>query len=306
MSVLDAIERRGLPRIAWPGDDGPPPFAEGVELAPGYRVISHLRRGNDLDVYDAWSEERASRTVLKVPRPDHLDDAHVIGRLEGEGRLLAELSHPHIVRAYEYVAGPMPALVLETLGGQTLSHLVSELLEEGPGLGAAELAILGIHLGSALAYLHGREVLHLDLKPSNVIAEAARAKLLDLSLARAPGPGPAGIGTWSYLSPEQARGGVLGPAADVWGLGATLYEAATGWAPFDEPGDDEDSYPQLERRARDIQAERPDLATLSPVVSRALEPDPARRPSLRELMAALEAHSGTPPSERRWASGATG
>ena len=94
------------------------------------------------------------------------------------------------------------------------------LIEDGPPPDAADVAHLGLQLGSALAYLHRERRLHLDLKPSNVIAEAGRAKLIDLSLARPPGPAADGIGTWLYMSPEQARGGVLGPAADVWGLGA--------------------------------------------------------------------------------------
>jgi eukaryotic-like serine/threonine-protein kinase len=296
--VSPAIE--AMPRIPWPDDDGPPPFGRGAEPIPGHAVISHLRRGNDLDVYDAWSEERASRCVLKVPRPDRLDDDSVIARLEEEGRLLLSLAHPHIVRAYAWAPAPVPALVLETLGGETLSHLIDRTVGEGDAPVGEDLAQLGLQLGAAASYMHRRGVLHLDLKPSNVIVEAGRAKLLDLSLARAPGAAPEGIGTWCYLAPEQARGESLGPAADVWGIGATLYEAATALPPFDEPGDDEDGFPQLDRRARRIDAERPFPAGLVDAVAACLEPDAARRPALTELMATLERESGLPADERRW------
>ncbi|MEV0304874.1 ABC transporter transmembrane domain-containing protein [Streptomyces prasinus] len=94
------------------------------------------------------------------------------------------------------------------------------------------LALLGVQLCSALHYLHGQGLLRLDLKPSNVVVDRGHAKVLDLSIARPPGPAPAGVGTFRYLAPEQARGGPLSAAADVWGIGITLYEAAVGDVPF--------------------------------------------------------------------------
>src|SRR3982751_1577681 len=74
----------------------------------------------------------------------------------------------------------------------------------------------------------GEGVLHLDIRPANVMAEAGIAKLIDLSLAGVPGPARPGRGTRHYMAPEQALGGTLSAATDVWGIGATLYEAATG------------------------------------------------------------------------------
>ena len=71
-------------------------------------------------------------------------------------------------------------------------------------------------------------MLHLDLKPSNIIATHGMAKVLDLSVARPPGPHRGGIGTTGYMAPEQSLGGELGPYTDVWGIGAMLYEVATG------------------------------------------------------------------------------
>ena len=86
-----------------------------------------------------------------------------------------------------------------------------------------------------MRYVHAAGWLHLDLKPSNVIIDAGFAKLIDFSLARAPGNHRAGIGTRPYLAPEQAAGGELGAAADVWGLGSLLFETATGATPFESP-----------------------------------------------------------------------
>lgn len=282
-------------------DDGPPPFAPGARPLAAYEVIAHLRRGNDLDVYDVWSLERSSRCIVKTPRADRLDSSSAVERLLHEGRLLERLTHPHIVRGYETVEGPIPAVVMETLAGETLSRMLDDRPD---GLSPGALAQLGLQLGSAIAYMHRLEILHLDLKPSNVIAEAGRAKLIDLSLARVPGPAPRGVGTWCYLSPEQARGEELGYAADVWGIGATLYEGATGSAPFDEPGDDdapgEDEYPQLRRRARRADAGRTLPGELADAIAAALEPESARRPELAELMSSLEQIAELPASERRW------
>jgi serine/threonine protein kinase len=270
--------------------------------APGYRTIELLRRGRDLDVYDVWSEERACRCVIKAVRPDRLQHDGATRRLLDEGRLLCRLTHPHIVRAYDVAEEPVPMVVMETLAGETLGHMIDREAE----LSAAELAQLGLHLCSAIRYLHGHGILHLDLKPSNVIAECGRAKLIDLSVARPPGPAHAGIGTHYYLSPEQARGGELGPAADVWGIGVVLFEAATGEPAFDDPdapddGDDEldygetgseslgeGDYPQLTGTARRIDELRPLPRELADLVAACLDPSPERRPSVDELMRRLE------------------
>ncbi len=296
-----------------------PPLEAGVELAPGYEVIDHISRGRRLDVYDAWSWERGTRVIAKVLRPELRDDEQSRRKLRREGQLLQELTHPHIVRGYETLEAPEVVVVMETLRGQTLAHLI----EEGPGpLDAANLSQLGLQLGSAIRYLHAHEILHLDLKPSNVVAESGQAKLIDMSVARAPGPVPAGVGTWCYMAPEQARGTVAGPAADVWGLGAVLFEAATGQAAFDDPeheqstGSQEASwetddgssweetysgpYPQLQRRAVRADQLRELPPPLADLLAACLEPEPERRPPVAELLWRLEGVGDLPGQERRW------
>ena len=99
----------------------PRPLRPGRRLAPGYTVLEHLARGEALDVYDAWDAERHCRCVVKLPRPDRAEDPGTCASLRREGRLLTRLAHPHLVRAYALLPGPPPALVLETLGGETLA-----------------------------------------------------------------------------------------------------------------------------------------------------------------------------------------
>jgi serine/threonine protein kinase len=249
----------------------------------GYELLELLNRGLEIDVYDAWSEERGSRCVLKTLRPESRGDAAAARRLRAEGRLLLSLTHPHIARAYELLTVERtPVLVLETLGGATLSWMVREGRVR---LTPEDLCHLGLQLCSAIGYLHRGGRLHLDLKPSNVISDNGIARVIDLNLARAPGRVPKGYGTAQYLAPEQARGGRVDAAADVWGIGATLFAAATAKRPFDASGAE-----QLERRAMPLRRLRRGLPKpFADVVDACLEPDAAGRPSVTDLEAELDA-----------------
>ncbi|GLY68589.1 serine/threonine-protein kinase [Amycolatopsis taiwanensis] len=280
-----------------PETETPAPFQRGDEIAPGYRVIEHMRRGADLDTYDAWSEARYCRCFLKAPRPDRVDDTYTIRRIRLEAKLLLSFTHPHLVRAYEFVepADDHPAvLVLETLRGSTLDYLI----DTGGRFATRDLAYLGQHLCAGLRYMHDQGYLHLDIKPGNIIANEGSARIIDLSLAKRPGRHRGGSGTPTAMAPEQIRGGVLGPAADVWGVGLVLYEAATGVHPFDveetpekdnsvSAEDDDLDYPQLDVRAPSVRKERRLPRSLADVIDRCLEPDPEQRPSLSELTAVL-------------------
>ncbi len=185
-------------------------------------LIERISRGHAYDVFDAWSEERGCRCIVRTLRPERRLDRKAKADLLREGRLLERLTHPHLVRAYETRSKP-PLVVLETLGGSTLGAL----LEHGC-LDRADLVQLGLQLGSAIRYLHRNGVLHLDLKPDNLIAEAGRLKVIDLSIAQPPGRVPPGTGTARWMAPEQVRGGEVGPAADVWGIGRVLAAAGGG------------------------------------------------------------------------------
>jgi serine/threonine protein kinase len=263
--------------------DGPPPLQGGEAIAPGYEVIAHLHRSNNFDVYDVWSEERACRCIAKTPIPDLLEDKSLARGLFREGRLLAKLTHPHIVRAYETLREPQPTLILETLTGATLAYLIETRQRRLP---LKAIVNLGLHLCSAVHYLHRNGILHLDLKPSNVVSERGLAKLLDLSIARPPGQGEKAMGTLQYMSPEQARGGILGAPADVWGIGAVLFETTTGEIPFDAY-EDESRYDQLERRVESVRDYRRVPAAFNDLVRGCLEPDPALRPTVDEVAKSL-------------------
>jgi serine/threonine protein kinase len=271
-------------------NDGPPTLPPGETIAPGYRVVSFLRRGRDLDVYDLWSEDRACRCIGKTVRPDRLKKGDARARLIREGKLLLRLTHPHIVRAYEVQTLPTPLVILETLPGETLSHLLDRRRRR---LGTQEVAHLGLHLCSAIRYLHRNGILHLDLKPSNIIATHGMAKVLDLSVARRPGPHRGGIGTSGYMAPEQSVGGELGPHTDVWGIGVTLYEVATG-EPACDAGDETSTTWErvIPCCAKPVRRSRRLPGSLASAIDSCLSFDPACRPSVDELAAQLRLAAG--------------
>jgi serine/threonine protein kinase len=283
-----------------------------MRLAPGYRALGLLQRGRDFETYDAWSERRFARCVVKTMcRQGRSKDNRA--RLLREGHLLTTLDHPHLVRGYEVRLRPRTLVVMETLTGSTLDHI----RRSGRRLTIGEVAFLGAHLSSALRYLHAQGVLHLDLKPGNIIIGGGRARLIDLSLANAPGPIPAGRGTPAYLSPEQGVGDPVSSASDVWGLGLTLFVTATGVNPFSRgesssatpaslssprPGVGDDrcrtcgrrmNYLQLTTRAPRAGTLRRMPRPLASALDACLEPSPASRPTLAELDATFNALAGT-------------
>jgi serine/threonine protein kinase len=274
--------------------DGPPVHARGHLIAPGYLLIEHIRRGEDVDSYEAWSVERFCRCFVKTLRPDRLQDRAAHHYLRREARLLLSLSHPHLVRGYEYLpqhGRQAPVLVCENLTGATLSYILEQ---ECGRLGAADLGYLGQHLCSALRYLHGRGYLHLDIKPGNIISSFGTTRLIDLSLARQPGRVPPGYGTLGYLSPEQTIGGPVGAPTDVWGAGLVLYQCATGIQPFDVDDPDDPSASLLERCRDRLAVRRPRVRAhrrlprpVAEAIDACLSRAPESRPTLEELAAAL-------------------
>ena len=265
-------------------------LAEGDEIVPGRLALQRLGGGHHYEAYLAFDEHLRSIVVAKLVRPHLVDDEHTLAGLEAEAATVDRLDHPVIVRGFGAVLdGPRPHLVLEHLEGPRLSTLIRRY---GP-LPLEQMVPLAMQLSAALHYLAAEGVVHLDLKPANTIM-AAPPRMIDLSVAhdldaasrlRRP------IGTDSYMAPEQCapeRLGPVGPPADVWGLGATLYRAATGERPF--PGavkgsdDPAERWPQLHR----LPDPEPLPASVAGPILACLRFDPAERPAPAEVAEALE------------------
>jgi eukaryotic-like serine/threonine-protein kinase len=223
--------------------------------------------------------------VAKVLRPDHAGQPAAVEELAREAELLTHLSHPVIVRAFDaVVGGRFPHLLIEHLEGPTLQSL----LERHGRLALEQLLPLGLHIASALHYLSREGMVHLDVKPDNVVM-GAPPRLIDFSVARSIESASrtrTPVGTDSYMAPEQCdpERAVIGPAADVFGLGATLYYACTGERPF--PRDPEERFPQLTRRPARLPRRTP--RPIAELLTAMLAPDPAGRPTAAEVAQGLE------------------
>src|SRR4051812_35521665 len=188
----------------------PPPFAvrprptwglaEGDEIAPGRSVLRRIGSGRRYEALLVWDEHRLAVLVAKVLRPDVFRDRTALQDLAREAALLDRLAHPVVVRGVgACVGGRFPHLVLEHLDGPTLEEL---LVSSGP-LALEQLLPLGLHVASALHYLAGEGVVHLDVKPSNIVM-GGPPRLIDLSVARTVEEAAAlraSIGTDSFMAP---------------------------------------------------------------------------------------------------------
>jgi serine/threonine protein kinase len=268
-------------------------LAPGDEIAPGLTAMRLLGGGERYEAYLGFDDHRYCPVVVKVVRPDQVDDANALRGLRREFDLARQLNHPGILRAFGLVdSGPRPHLVLEHIEGPRLSTL---LRRHGP-LPPQQLLPLGIELSAAAHYLAAERVVHLDIKPSNIIM-GAPPRLIDLSIAlslRQAAGRDHTVGTDRYLAPEQAdppRTGRVGSPADVWGLGATLFEAHAGYRPFEDGTTDADApaalrWPQLVDRPRPLPSSTP--APLAELLRACLHLRPESRPLAAEVAEGLE------------------
>jgi serine/threonine protein kinase len=221
-----------------------------------------------------------------------------VRELQSEADLALRLRHPVIVRGFEAaIECARPHLVLEHLEGPTLKAVLRRLRRGGGGRMPLEQVLpLALHLCSALHYLRSEGVVHLDVKPSNIVMGPV-PRLIDLSVARSVDRAAAlrgVVGTRQYMAPEQAdpdpdRRGTIGPAADVWAVGACLYEALTGTRPFRRKDDDDDSVaPQVDAPVPGWPRRAEVPVVLQEAVGACLVQDPDARPAPSELAATLE------------------
>jgi eukaryotic-like serine/threonine-protein kinase len=260
-------------------------FAEGDEIGPGRRAVRLLGGGHRYEAWLAWDDRLRSLVVAKLVRPDQVAEPRALAALAGESQLLERLRHPFLVRSFGFEPDVLrPHLVLELVDGPRLSTLIRRY-----GLILEQALPLALNLCSVLHYLASEGVVHLDVKPRNVIM-AGSPRLIDLSVARPLdelGALRGHVGTDAYMAPEQCdpeRWGEIGSPADVWGLGVTVHEAFAGALPYPRPSP-ELEHPQLVCEPQVADGVPPALRVLLRVC---LEERPADRPTAAELGNALE------------------
>jgi eukaryotic-like serine/threonine-protein kinase len=272
----------------------PEEVARQSRILGDYEILDEIARGGMGVVYRARQMSLGRIVALKLVRNLALATDSEIRRFRIEAEAVAQLDHPHIVPIYEVgQAEDQPYFSMKLIAGSNLARHVTRLKSD-PRTAAALMA----KVSRAVHYAHQRAILHRDLKPSNVLLdEAGEPYVTDFGLAkRIDGePEPGGVtltgaimGTPAYMPPEQARGQTkaLTTAADVYSLGATLYETITGRPPFEG-----DSPADILFRVLDSDPPRPQ--SLSPWVDRDLETiclkcldkQPGRRYSSAEALA---------------------
>ena len=205
-----------------------------------YELLSALGRGGMADVYKAY-DTRLNRTVaMKVLRPQCCADPRMKERLEREARIVAGLHHPHICVLYD--VGNQEGtdyFVMEYVEGETLK----QKLARGP-LQWRTVVSVAFQIAEALHAAHDKGIIHLDIKPANIIINLLdEVKLLDFGLSKwsfveeqdndsTHEKTGALLGTIQYMSPEQAMGKCLDHRTDLFSLGVVLYEMTTGRNPF--------------------------------------------------------------------------
>ena len=267
-------------------------FTDGDRIVDDLTAVRLLGGGEVYEAYLAFDEVTYGFVVVKVVRPGRVQSSSALTGLRREIEALEALNHPVLVRLLR--AAPdaeRPHLVLEHIEGPRLSSL---LRRHGP-LQEHQYLPLAVELASVLHFLRHVGYVHLDVKPSNIIM-GSPARLIDLSVARTRELAESldhSVGTDDYMAPEQVEPperGRPGPASDVWGVGATLYHAIEGVAPFDGDHHSEvtaERWPQVEHEAPPFTVRvRPDVAA---VVRSCLDPDPTARPEPHELADSLEA-----------------
>ncbi len=288
--LRDAPERQTAtapaePKSAWG-------LGEGDEVSPGLTALRLLGGGERYEAYLAWDERLLSLVVAKVLRPGRVGDQNARDAMAAEAAMLRRLRHPVIVRAFDVVTdGERPHLVLEHVNGPRLSTLIRT-----SAIALDQTLSLGLQVSSAAHYMSTRDVVHLDIKPQNIIMSGP-ARLIDLSVAKR-GDELAGmtspIGTTKYMAPEQADPDLfdeLGPATDVWGIGVTLYWTLAKGSPFPVPSHEASAskelrYPQLVRAPAPLPTGTP--SKLAALIGDMLAPRAADRPTAAEVHTALE------------------
>jgi len=276
----------------------------GDLIAGRYRLVELIGGGAMGSVWRGRDEvlHREIAVKLLLDRTsldgDAMDEAHE--RARREARITARLHHPNAVTVYDVVEQDgAPVLVMEYVPGRSLAGV---LAADGP-LPPAKVAGIGAQVAAALAEAHRVGVVHRDIKPGNVLlGPGGTVKLVDFGISRAVGDvvlTATGLvsGTPAYLAPETAGGAAPTPASDVFALGATLYAAVEGEAPFGGANTMAVLYAAAAGRVRPPQRSGP----LTPILADLLQTDPANRPGLAAATDRLIAVAGDeavpPPAE---------
>src|SRR5438874_10417705 len=248
-------------------------------LGGRYKLDERIAGGGMGDVWRGTDEVLGRTVAVKILLPSLLDEPGFAERFRGEARTMATINHPGVVDVYDYGSDPQAGayLVMEYVEGDALSRTLSKVGRLTP---ARTMALMA-QTADALHAAHEKGIVHRDVKPGNLLVRPNGTLVLtDFGIARSAMVGQltaAGsvLGTASYISPEQATGGVATPLSDIYALGVVAYQCLSGHRPFEG----ENPLEIAMRHVREAPAPLPnDIRTpVRQIVERAMAKDPAGR-----------------------------
>ena len=262
-----------------------------------YRIIESLGSGGMATVYLAYDEVLDRDVALKVLSHRLTDDEEFVERFRREARIAAALSHPNIASVHDLgeTENGSYYMAMEYVPGGTLR----DHIRQKGALPPSTAVVVALQVAQALKVAHAHGTIHRDIKPHNILlTEAGVVKVVDFGIARAAAFSEITreghvLGTEHYMSPEQAKGELVGPSSDLYSLGVVLYEMLTGKLPHEAYGPLLGSATVAKRLSsypRPPKEEDPLIADkLSAITVRLLSEDPERRyPDASSLIADLE------------------
>jgi len=208
-----------------------------VERIGNCRILGEIGSGGMAVVYKAVQEPLGRLVAIKALKPSIAVDSQFAKRFEREAHFMASLQHENILHVHDFIKdGQTMYIVMEYVQGIDLY----DLLERAPRLPVEVASIIALQVARALDYAHFRGIIHRDIKPANVmISHQGEVKLMDFGIARDETLSDltetgTGVGTPSYMSPEQILGDKLDFRSDIFSLGIVLYQMITGRKPFVE------------------------------------------------------------------------
>lgn len=200
-----------------------------------YQILETIGSGGMASVYKAYDAILNRHVAVKVLRPQFSDDEEFIRRFRREAQAATSLSHPNVVSIYDVgEEADLYYIVMEYVEGPTLKQLIGQ---KGT-LSLTETVDIMEQITSAISHAHENHIVHRDIKPHNILlSKKGEAKVTDFGIARAMTSATIThtntvMGSVHYLSPEQARGGIVNEKSDIYSLGIVLYEMVTGKVPF--------------------------------------------------------------------------